>query len=158
MKQYYVYILTNKNNKVLYTGVTSDLVKRVWKHREKIVEGFTAKYNVNKLVHFEMTSDVHSAITREKQIKGWLRSKKIALIEKENPHWKDLSPKLFGDSSVASPACRQAGSLRMTKDAVILRSPKDDEGSQDRDSSVASLPQNDNLLPQVHGLRPTEKT
>ncbi len=89
-KQGYVYILTNVHNKVLYTGVTSDLVKRVYEHKNKLVDGFTKKYNVHKLVHFEVFDDIVSAITREKQIKGWLRSKKIALIEANNPEWKDL--------------------------------------------------------------------
>ena len=89
-KQGYVYILTNVHNKVLYTGVTSALVKRVYEHKNKLVDGFTKKYNVHKLVHFEVFDDIVSVITREKQIKGWLRSKKIALIETNNPEWKDL--------------------------------------------------------------------
>jgi putative endonuclease len=89
-KQGYVYILTNVHNKVLYTGVTSDLVKRVYEHKNKMVDGFTKKYNVHKLVHFEVSDDMMTAIEREKQIKGWLRKKKIALIEKNNPEWKDL--------------------------------------------------------------------
>jgi len=89
-KQGYVYILTNVHNKVLYTGVTSDLVKRVYEHKNKMVDGFTKKYNVHKLVHFEVSEDMMTAIEREKQIKGWLRKKKIALIEKNNPEWKDL--------------------------------------------------------------------
>lgn len=89
-KNGYVYILTNVHNKVMYTGVTSDLVKRVYEHKNKLVDGFTKKYNVHKLVHFEVFDDMMNAITREKQIKGWLRSKKIALIEANNPEWKDL--------------------------------------------------------------------
>ena len=88
---YYVYILTNKNNTVLYTGVTSNIEKRVYEHKNKLVDGFTKRYNLNKLVFFEYTTDVKSAISREKQIKGWLRSKKIALIESVNPEWRDLS-------------------------------------------------------------------
>ena len=93
-KQGYVYILTNVHNKVLYTGVTSDLVKRVYEHKNKMVDGFTKKYNVHKLVHFEVSDGMMNAITREKQIKGWLRKKKIALIESENPRWKDLYEEL----------------------------------------------------------------
>ncbi|MBN1871359.1 MAG: GIY-YIG nuclease family protein [Candidatus Omnitrophica bacterium] len=89
-KQGYVYILTNVHNKVLYTGVTSDLVKRVYEHKNKMVDGFTKKYNVHKLVHFEVYDDMMTAIEREKQIKGWLRKKKIALIESNDPEWKDL--------------------------------------------------------------------
>ena len=89
-KQGYIYILTNVHNKVLYTGVTSDLVKRVYEHKNKLVDGFTKKYNVHKLVYFEILDGMINAITREKQIKGWLRSKKIALIEANNSEWKDL--------------------------------------------------------------------
>ena len=91
---YYVYMMTNWNNKVLYTGVTSNLERRVYEHRNKLVKGFTAKYNVNKLVYFEYTSDVTSAISREKQIKGWTRQKKNELVESLNPEWQDLSSKL----------------------------------------------------------------
>ena len=93
-KQGCVYILTNVHNKVLYTGVTSDLIKRVCEHRNKLANGFTKKYNVHKLVYFEVFDDMINAITREKQIKGWLRSKKIALIEGKNPEWKDLYEEL----------------------------------------------------------------
>ena len=90
MKQYYVYIMTN-NSRTLYTGVTGNLIRRVYEHRNKLVGGFAQKYNITKLVHYEITSDVQAAIQREKQIKGWLRKKKIALIEAANPQWKDLS-------------------------------------------------------------------
>ncbi|MBF0478222.1 MAG: GIY-YIG nuclease family protein [Candidatus Omnitrophica bacterium] len=90
-KHGYVYILTNANNKVLYTGVTSVLLKRIYEHKNKLVDGFTKKYNVNKLVYFEVFDDMINAITREKQIKGWLRSKKIDLIKANNSEWKDLS-------------------------------------------------------------------
>ena len=88
---YYVYILTNKTHTVLYTGVTNNLEKRVYEHKSKLVEGFTKRYNVNKLVYFETTTDVNSAIQREKQIKNLLRSKKEVLIQQINPEWKDLS-------------------------------------------------------------------
>jgi putative endonuclease len=90
MKQYYVYMMTN-NSRTLYTGVTDNLIRRVYEHKNKLVEGFTQKYNITKLVHYETTSDARAAIQREKQIKGWLRKKKIALIEAANPEWKDLS-------------------------------------------------------------------
>ena len=93
MKQYYVYILTN-NSKTLYTGVTNNLRRRMYEHKQKLVEGFTKKYNLTKLVYYEISEDVRSAIAREKQIKGWLRSKKIRLIESINPEWKDLSCEL----------------------------------------------------------------
>ncbi|HYE09469.1 MAG TPA: GIY-YIG nuclease family protein [Patescibacteria group bacterium] len=86
----YVYILTNKMNTVLYTGVTNDLVRRIYKHKEKLVDGFTKKYNVNKLVYYETFNDIKSAIQREKQIKGITRQKKIDLINTINKNWKDL--------------------------------------------------------------------
>ena len=90
MNQYFVYIMTNKS-KTLYTGVTNNLQRRVYEHKEKIFKGFTAKYNITKLVYFEILNDINSAKRREKQIKGWLRKKKIDLIETTNPEWKDLS-------------------------------------------------------------------
>lgn len=89
-KQFYVYIMANKNNTVLYTGVTNDLIRRVYEHKEKLVEGFTGKYNINKLLYYEIFEDPQSAIAREKQIKGGSRSKKIGLIESMNEDWKDL--------------------------------------------------------------------
>lgn len=88
---YYVYILTNKNNNVLYTGVSNDLVRRVYEHRNHAdPDSFTAKYNVRKLVFFEETSDIKAAIEREKQIKSWNRARKIALICEKNPTFQDL--------------------------------------------------------------------
>ena len=90
MKSYYVYIMANQNNKVLYIGVTSDLKKRVFEHKEKLVKGFTERYNLNKLVYFEETASIESAITKEKQMKKWNRQWKINLINKFNPEWKDL--------------------------------------------------------------------
>ncbi len=91
MNTYYVYILCNWNHKVLYIGVTNNLERRVYEHKNKLIEGFTSKYNVNKLVYFEDASDIKAAITREKQLKGWNREKKNNLIETMNPDWKDLS-------------------------------------------------------------------
>ncbi len=90
MKHYYVYIMTN-NSRTLYTGVTNNLERRVYEHKNKLVAGFASKYNITMLVHYEETNDVQEALVREKQIKGWLRSKKVTLIEAENPEWKDLS-------------------------------------------------------------------
>jgi putative endonuclease len=89
-KQYYVYLLASRS-RVLYVGVTGDLQRRVGQHKQKLVEGFTQRYNVTMLVYYEVTNDVHVALAREKQIKGWRRSKKVALIESMNPEWKDLS-------------------------------------------------------------------
>jgi putative endonuclease len=89
-EQYCVYILTNERHTVLYTGVTSDLKRRAHQHREKLLPGFTRRYNVCKLVHFECTEDVSAAIAREKQIKAGSRRKKIDLINRRNPKWQDL--------------------------------------------------------------------
>jgi len=89
-KQYYVYILTNKNNTVLYTGVTSNLKRRVYEHREKLVAGFTKSYNISKLVYFEVYEDSENAILREKQIKAGSRQNKIDLVNVFNEDWRDL--------------------------------------------------------------------
>ena len=97
---YYVYLLTNKSNRVLYTGVTNNLERRVYEHQNKLIEGFTKRYNLNKLVYFECTNDINSAIAREKQIKGWIREKKNDLVESKNPQWLDLMKN--GDSSLCS--------------------------------------------------------
>lgn len=94
MNQYYVYIMTNKS-RTLYIGVTNNLRKRVFEHKHHLVKGFTNKYNITKLIYYEITNDIEAAIIREKQIKGWLRKKKIALIESVNPEWKDLSKNCF---------------------------------------------------------------
>ena len=90
-KSYYVYILTNWNNKVIYAGITSNLVMRLHEHKNKNIKGFTKKYNANRLVYYEETSDVLAAIAREKEIKKWRREKKDKLVESMNPDWKDLS-------------------------------------------------------------------
>jgi putative endonuclease len=89
-------MLASKRNGTLYIGVTNDLVRRVYEHKQGLVEGFTKKYNVNRLVFFEETNDVESAITREKQMKKWMRQWKIELIEKMNPEWKDLYGEIAG--------------------------------------------------------------
>jgi len=94
MAQFYVYIMSNRS-KTLYTGVTNNLERRVCEHKEKMVPGFTAKYNITKLVYYEETPDINVAIAREKQIKGWLRIKKIRLIEEQNPDWQDLAQDWF---------------------------------------------------------------
>ena len=90
MKQFYVYIMTNKS-KTLYVGVTNNLQRRVYEHKNKMIKSFTSKYNISKVVYFKVFNDIESAKKREKQIKGWLRKKKIELIESMNPDWKDLS-------------------------------------------------------------------
>jgi putative endonuclease len=93
MKSYYVYILASKRNGTLYIGVTNDLIRRVYEHKNNLARGFTSQYNVHLLVYYEQTIDIHSAITREKQLKKWKREWKIELIEKSNPRWQDL----YGD-------------------------------------------------------------
>ena len=94
MKQPCVYILASKNNFTLYIGVTSNLIKRVWEHKNSVVEGFTKKYHVNSLVWLELHQTMDTAITREKQLKKWRRNWKIKLIEKDNPAWTDLYPSI----------------------------------------------------------------
>ena len=91
MKQYHVYILTNKTNKVLYIGVTNNLVRIMYEHKKKLVDGFNKKYNLMKLVHVETTNDIHSALLREKQLKNWHREWKVNMINEHNPEWRDLS-------------------------------------------------------------------
>ncbi len=93
-QQYFVYLLTNWNNKVMYVGMTNNLVRRVYEHKSEAVKGFTEKYKAHKLVYFEETSDVHAAIAREKEIKRWRREKKNALVFQGNPTWRDLSADL----------------------------------------------------------------
>ena len=90
MKQYFVYILASKS-RTLYIGITNNLHRRLYEHKHGLIQGFTAKYNVNRLVYYEYTEDVNAAIAREKELKGWLRAKKIGLIESINPAWDDLS-------------------------------------------------------------------
>jgi putative endonuclease len=90
MKQYFVYIMSNAS-RTLYVGVTSDLPRRVYEHRNALLPGFTSRYHITRLVYFEHTTDVRSAISREKEIKGWKRAKKVELIKSVNPTWKDLA-------------------------------------------------------------------
>ena len=92
---YYVYMLTNKSNAVLYIGVTNNLQRRLYEHKNELIEGFTKKYHLHKLVYFESYKNVNDAILREKKLKGLLRAKKNALVEAENPNWRDLTDKLF---------------------------------------------------------------
>ncbi|PIS07782.1 GIY-YIG nuclease [Candidatus Berkelbacteria bacterium CG10_big_fil_rev_8_21_14_0_10_43_13] len=95
MKNYYVYILASKKSGVLYIGVTDNLVRRVYEHKNNLIKGFTSKYFVHHLIYFEETCDVNSAIAREKQIKRWKRDWKIELIEKNNQEWQDLYPEII---------------------------------------------------------------
>lgn len=102
-EQYFVYIMANAS-RTLYIGITNDLQRRCYEHKHKLIAGFTAKYTIRFLVYYEATSDVREALAREKQLKGWLRSKKIRLIESLNHEWKDLSKEWYGegDSSLRS--------------------------------------------------------
>jgi putative endonuclease len=101
-KQWYVYILTN-NSSTLYVGVTNDLERRVYEHKQKLVPGFTSQYNVSQLVYYEVYDRPIDAIEREKQLKNWRREKKVALIRAENPRWLDLAADWFGDEEERSP-------------------------------------------------------
>ena len=94
-KLYHVYILSNKANTVVYIGVTGDLMRRLWKHRNDVADEFTKRYHVHKLVYYESTTDAQTAIDREKQLKKWRRAKKNELIESVNPAWKDLAADWF---------------------------------------------------------------
>jgi putative endonuclease len=94
LKQYFVYILASKS-RTLYVGVTNDLQRRLYEHKHKLGLGFTSKYNINRLVYYERTEDVNAAIAREKELKGWLRARKIELIESINPTWDDLSARVY---------------------------------------------------------------
>jgi putative endonuclease len=99
MQAYFVYILTNRWRTVLYTGMTNDLRRRIWQHKNKLIPGFTKQYNCERLVYSDSFAEVRDAIAAEKRIKGWVRWKKIALIEQYNPEWKDLSDGWFDDSA-----------------------------------------------------------
>ncbi|MGD0459464.1 MAG: GIY-YIG nuclease family protein [Terriglobia bacterium] len=105
MKTYYVYIMSN-NSRTLYTGVTNDLERRVFEHKRKLLPGFTRQYNINRLVYYESCGDIRAAIQREKQMKGWVRAKKVALIVSVNHAWKDLSEGWYGKDNCrdSSPA------------------------------------------------------
>jgi putative endonuclease len=115
MKQYFVYIMASKS-KVLYTGVTNHLLRRVYEHKQLAVPGFTQKYRTTRLVYFENTSEINSAIEREKQIKGWLRARKVALIKSFNPKWEDLSVDWYEPD--AFPAPKPA---KQTRDSSLAR-------------------------------------
>ncbi len=95
MKDYYVYILASKKNGTLYIGVTNNLLRRVYEHKNNLVPGFTSKYNVHRLVYYEQTNEIYAALTREKQLKKWRRKWKIELIEEHNPEWRDLYEELM---------------------------------------------------------------
>ena len=97
MRVYYVYIMASRS-RVLYTGVTNDLARRVHEHKQGLIPGFTSKYRITRLVHFEEFTDVHDAIGREKEIKGWIRARKVRLIESHNPTWEDRAEPWFPEA------------------------------------------------------------
>ena len=109
MKQPAVYIMASQRNGALYTGVTANLLQRIWQHREDVVEGFTRRYGVKMLVWYEQHESMSGAIAREKAIKKWSRAWKLRLIEEQNPHWQDLWPEIIGASSISagSPSSRE---------------------------------------------------
>jgi putative endonuclease len=109
MPEYYVYMMTNRS-RTLYVGVTNDLERRVYEHKHKLIPGFTSKYNITKLVWYEAFPAIEQAIEGEKRLKGWLRSKKVALIEASNPRWEDLSQHWYDNETVSAP--RRDSSLR----------------------------------------------
>ena len=102
-RPYYVYILTNRSG-TLYVGMTIDLGRRTQEHQQKLIDGFTKTYNITQLVYYEITEDAYAAVSRERQIKGWLRRKKVALIEASNPSWRDLSSDWEAQVRVRPPA------------------------------------------------------
>ncbi len=115
--QYFIYLLTNRWKNVLYTGVTNSLERRIWQHKNGTIPGFTKNYNCNRLVYFEIYERIEQAIAREKEIKGWTRVKKNALVETQNPEWNDLAADWYLDGPPAdegdpSPSSR----LRMTEE------------------------------------------
>ena len=128
MKTFFVYMMTNRSRTVLYTGITSSLVRRVWQHQQGEIEGFTKNYNLNRLVYYESYDDPREAIAREKEIKGWTRAKKNALVEARNPRWDDLSPMLSHPVRGPSPSAR----LRMTAEGEprLKEADRDDDTPQ----------------------------
>ncbi|MFA7253739.1 MAG: GIY-YIG nuclease family protein [Patescibacteria group bacterium] len=100
VKSYYIYIMASRRKGTLYIGVTNDLIRRIWQHKNKVIDGFTKDYNVSLLVYYEETADIKSAIKREKQLKSWNRQWKIELIEKTNPDWHDLYREIAGSSGI----------------------------------------------------------
>jgi len=115
-KTYYVYILSNAA-RMLYIGVTNNLVRRMSEHRQRYVPGFASRYNLTRLVYYENTTDIRSAIVREKQIKGWLRSRKTALIRSVNPRWKDLAADWFRDKKTLPAVILSGAAPRRTRSA-----------------------------------------
>jgi putative endonuclease len=110
VKDYYVYIMTNRSRAVLYVGMTSRLEGRAWEHKNHVAEGFTSRYNLDRLVYYKQFCDPLSAITREKEIKGWRRHKKNSLVETLNPKWQDRAESLFGDVRIRLRLNKRSGS------------------------------------------------
>jgi len=136
MRHYYVYMLSSLSH-VLYVGVTNDLTRRVFEHRRKLVPGFTCRYNVTRLVYFEETSDVRSAIAREKEIKAWRRSKKTALVDSENPGWLDLAADWF--EPVIPSKARNLARASVTDEIPRRQTPRNDTEARDLATTVQSV-------------------
>jgi putative endonuclease len=144
MKQFCVYILSN-HSRTLYIGVTNNLIRRIYEHRHKLVPGFTSKYNIHQLAYYELHSTATSAIEREKQLKGWKRDKKIALIEASNPHWEDLSSTLKERMEAPVIVDAVAKTTLMDDPGQILRCAQDDglaPSSQVSAGALSGLPNN----------------
>ena len=122
VKEFYVYMITNRSRVVLYTGVTSKLEGQVWQRKNQVVKGFTSKYKLDRLVYYEQFADAISAITREKEIKSWRREKKNELVRTLNPNWEDLAKKLFGGKSKSvAPSSRAAQTRDLASGDWITR-------------------------------------
>jgi putative endonuclease len=124
MYYYYIYILASRKNGVLYIGVTNNLLRRVYEHKQNLVEGFTRTYNVHKLVYFEQTDDIHAAIQREKQLKKWKREWKMRIIEEFNPEWKDLYYEYGGkefDEAMSEPEAELEAMPHLVKEKISKR-------------------------------------
>lgn len=141
---YFVYLLTNWNDKVMYIGMTNDLPRRVHEHKTKAVKGFTEKYKVHKLVYFEETSDVHAAIAREKEIKKWRREKKNALVIQANPGWRDLAP------DIGLPPVIATDSTATSTDSPVISTAPPVISTEGRDFRQGSEP---DILQQDFSLR-----
>jgi putative endonuclease len=136
-RQYFVYIMASRS-RVLYVGITGALARRVYEHKYKAAPGFTCRYNVNRLVYYEATPDVRAAIAREKQIKGWLRSKKIALIESANPEWRDLSEAWAAGGELVRNSEKEAKARGVAKGGRRHDQSLGSEKGEQRDSSLRS--------------------
>jgi putative endonuclease len=155
MKDYYVYIMTNRSG-TLYVGVTNDLMRRVREHKDGAHKSFTKQYNVDRLVYFEQGNDVEGAITREKQLKGWLRKRKLALIAAENPKWHDLSDGWYGDGSASSAEGQILRSAQNDNFGVSSREYRRGSPASSAEDQILRSAQNDRFGVSLQNLRYTQ--